>query len=482
MSSNTEKANRTIPGSLLTPEEHAQLKARKTRGRVLEYLTLLPVILAVLLIIFIILTNLNNAFVWQTVERSSRSSEQIFDNSEIANIPEGYRVELEARGLSEEEIILLTEPNDAIRKQTLIDMGVPQFAFDANGNPILDEDGDEIRASKDTLTKEPIVDKATGQVLSREFDRGLDQHRTFLASTRVDRLLEANGKENQTIVWSRRDSIEDQYPYLEGRANKEAIAQEAEAEGLDFVLNPLLDRQFLTRNNSSRPQMAGFGSAIIGTTYLVILVILFSLFVGVSTAIYLEEYAPQNLFSSFLEINLRNLAGVPSIVYGLLGLYTFVRTLQMGNSVIAGALTLTLLILPVVIIASREAIRAVPDSLRQASYGLGSTKWQTVSRVVLPNAITGIVTGVILAIARAIGETAPLIMVGGAGFITTVPGGWDFLLDSFTAMPLQIYTFVTATQKEFTEAAAAGILVLMAILIFVYLLAFFIRLRFERKW
>jgi len=478
----SSKENKIMRNSLLTAEEHAQLRARKARGRVLEYVTLLPVILAVILIIFIILTNLNSAFVWQTVERSSRSSEQLFDSSEISSIRDGYRIELEAQDSRQEDITLRIEASESLRQQVLLDTGVPQFAVDLEGNPILDEDGKEIRAAADALTKEPIIDRETGQVLSKDFARGLDERRKFLQSTRVDRLLEANGEANKTIVWNRRDKIVDQYPYLEGVENKEAIAAEAKEEGLDFVLNPLIDRQFFTRNNSSRPHMAGFGSAIIGTTYLVVLVILFSLFVGVSTAIYLEEYAPENWFTNIIEINLRNLAGVPSIVYGLLGLYTFVRTLQMGNSVIAGALTLTLLILPVVIIASREAISAVPDSLRQASYGLGSTKWQTVSRVILPNAVTGIVTGVILAIARAIGETAPLIMVGGAGFITTVPGGWDFLLDGFTAMPLQIYSFVTTTQKEFTEAAAAGILVLLMILAVVYLLAFFIRLRFERKW
>ncbi len=471
----------TITKGLLTEQERIQLKRRQRRGHILEVVTLIPIILAIILILFIIFSNLNNAFVWQSIDRSSRSSEQLFDARDINGVTHGYRTELEAQGLSENEIILAIEPNDSIRRETLLTMGIPEFATDSSANPILNDAGEAIEAATDNEGVF-IIDPASQRIFSEDFVDGMDERRRFLESTRVDWLPEANGEASKVIVWNRRDNIEDQYPYLQGLANKAELAAKAEAEGNDFALNPLIDQQFFVRNSSSRPQMAGFGSAIIGTGYLVVLVIILSLIIGVSTAIYLEEYAPENSFTNFLEINLRNLAGVPSIVYGLLGLYTFVRTLQLGNSVIAGALTLTLLILPVVIIASREAISAVPDSLRQASYGLGATKWQTVSKVILPNAITGIVTGIILAIARAIGETAPLIMVGGAGFITSIPGGWDFLLDGYTAMPLQIYAFVTATQKEFTEVAAAGILVLLIILACIYLLAFFIRLRFERKW
>ncbi len=469
------------PKGLLTEQERLQLKRRQRRGHVLEFVTLIPIVLAIILILFIIFTNINNVFVWQSIDRSNRSSEQLFDARDITSATNGYRTELEAQGLSENEIIIAIEPNNSIRRETLLAMGIPEFATDSSAKPILDDEGNAIEAATDN-EGELIADPASQQIFSEAFIDGMDERRRFLESTRVDWLLEANGESNKVIVWNRRDNIEDQYPYLQGRANKAELAAKAEAEANDFVLNPLLDLQFFIRNSSARPQMAGFGSAIIGTAYLVVLVIVLSLIIGVSSAIYLEEYAPENRFTNFLEINLRNLAGVPSIVYGLLGLYTFVRALRMGNSVIAGALTLTLLILPVVIIASREAISAVPDSLRQASYGLGATKWQTVSSVILPNAITGIVTGIILAIARAIGETAPLIMVGGAGFITSVPGGWDFLLDGYTAMPLQIYAFITATQKEFTEVAAAGILVLLIILACIYLLAFFIRLRFERKW
>jgi phosphate transport system permease protein len=176
---------------------------------------------------------------------------------------------------------------------------------------------------------------------------------------------------------------------------------------------------------------------------------------------------------------LRNLAGVPSIVYGILGLYAFVRIMNLGPTILAAALTLSLLILPVVVIASREAIRGVPDSLRQASYGLGATKWQTVSQIILPNAVSGIVTGVILSVARAIGETAPLLLVGGAGFITTFPSS---PLSQYAVMPTQIYSWLNAPETSFDHAAAAGIIALLIVLSLIYALAFFVRRRFETKW
>jgi phosphate transport system permease protein len=225
--------------------------------------------------------------------------------------------------------------------------------------------------------------------------------------------------------------------------------------------------------------MAGLGNALLGTLWVIGLVILLSLPVGVGAAIYLEEYAPDNRLTRFIEINIRNLAGVPSVVYGILGLYAFVRVFSLGPTVISAALTLALLILPVVIIAAREAIKAVPSSLRQASYGLGATKWQTVSRVVLPNAVAGIVTGMILAIARAIGETAPLLLVGAAAFIPRAPDG---PLSTYTVVPIQIYSWVAENDVEFAHVASAGILVLLMVLLVLYGVAFYLRRRFERSW
>lgn len=289
------------------------------------------------------------------------------------------------------------------------------------------------------------------------------------------------------VVHTQRDSIVKRSiaPYTAGRSGErhEELLEIARAnDDVAVYMNPQLDMSFLSRKNSRQALMAGFYNAIIGTLWVISLVIIFSSVLGIGAALYLEEYAPKNWFSDFLEVNLRNLAGVPSIVYGILGLYIFVRAVGFGQSVISAALTLTLLILPVVIIASREAIRAVPDSLRQASYGLGATKWQTVSQAVLPNAIPGIVTGVILAVARAIGETAPLLLVGGAGFTAAVPGGWDAIFDSFSVMPLQIYSFYSMPNRnDFLPAAAAGILVLLTILIIIYIAAFIIRARYARK-
>lgn len=225
--------------------------------------------------------------------------------------------------------------------------------------------------------------------------------------------------------------------------------------------------------------MAGLVSALFGTLWVIGLVTLISLPVGVGTAIYLEEYAPDNTYTRFLEVNLRNLAGVPSIVYGILGLSVFVRLARIGPTVLAAALTLSLLVLPVVVIAAREAVRAVPDSLCQASYGLGATRWQTVSRVVLPNAVNGIVTGVILAVARAIGETAPLLLVGAAAFVPRLPDG---PLSTYTVIPIQIFSWISENDPEFQHVASAGIITLLGVLFLLYAFAFVVRRRFERQW
>jgi phosphate transport system permease protein len=246
-----------------------------------------------------------------------------------------------------------------------------------------------------------------------------------------------------------------------------------------LYLNPWLDVSFFSKTASRTPVMAGIRPALVGTLWVIGMVVLFSLPVGVGAALYLEEYAPDNRLTRFIEVNIRNLAGVPSIVYGILGLYMFVRLLNFGPTVLAAATTLSLLILPVVIIAARESVRAVPDSLRQASYGLGATRWQTVSRTVLPNAIGGIMTGMILAVARAIGETAPLLLVGAAAFIAFLPSG---PLDRYTVMPIQIYSWVSENDVEFAHVASAAIVVLLAVLLILYGIANWVRRRFERNW
>ena len=209
------------------------------------------------------------------------------------------------------------------------------------------------------------------------------------------------------------------------------------------------------------------------------LLILMAVPIGVGTAVYLEEYADrERWYNRALEVNIQNLAAVPSIVYGILGLGFLVRGLGLGRVLLAGAMILTLLVLPIIIVSGREAIRAVPDSIRQGAYALGATKWQVVSRQVLPAAIPGIATGSILALARAIGETAPLLLVGALTYVAVNPTP----LGSFTVLPVQIYQWIARPQDEFRELAAAGIIVLLAILLTMNAFAIWLRNRYQRRW
>lgn len=244
-------------------------------------------------------------------------------------------------------------------------------------------------------------------------------------------------------------------------------------EGLRWI-----DIQFLTDFPSRFPEKAGIKSALWGTVWLITFTAVISIPVGISAAIYLEEYASRGRISRFIEVNIANLAGVPSIVYGILGLVIFVRFFSLGRSVLAGSLTMSLLILPVIIIAAREAIRAVPGSIRQAAYALGATRWQTVRAHVLPAALPGILTGVILALSRAIGETAPLVMIGALTYVAFVPEG---PMDAFTALPIQIFNWASRPQQEFHQLAAGGIVVLLTVLLLMNAVAVFIRHRAERN-
>ena len=241
---------------------------------------------------------------------------------------------------------------------------------------------------------------------------------------------------------------------------------------------PWLSADFLKNYPSRIPARAGIRSAILGTLWMMGLTAAASFPLGVGASIYLEEYAPRNWFTRLLQTNISNLAGVPSIVYGILGLTVFVRVFALGRSVLAGALTLALLILPVVIIASQEAIRAVPPSLREASYGLGATRWQTIRHHVLPVAFPGILTGTILSLSRAIGETAPLIMIGALTFIAFPPRS---PLDPFTVLPIQIFNWAAKPQAEFHELAAAAIIVLLVILLLMNATAILLRNRYRQE-
>lgn len=241
---------------------------------------------------------------------------------------------------------------------------------------------------------------------------------------------------------------------------------------------PWLDWQFLTSFPSRFPEKAGILSALAGSAWLMVLTASISIPVGVGAAVYLEEYARKNRMTRFLEVNLANLAGVPSIIYGLLGLAVFVRFFALGRSVLAGALTMSLLVLPVIVVASREAIRAVPQSFRHAAYALGATKWETVRYHVLPAATPGILTGIILAVSRAIGETAPLVVIGASGYLAFTPEG---PLDDFTVLPIQIFNWASRPQPEFHELAAAGIIALLGALLIMNATAVMIRNRSRRN-
>jgi phosphate transport system permease protein len=236
--------------------------------------------------------------------------------------------------------------------------------------------------------------------------------------------------------------------------------------------------QFLTSFPSRRAENAGIYHAIVGSLYVIALTALMALPVGVAAATYLEEYGGRSRLARFIELNIANLAAVPSIIYGLLGLGLFVRTMGMGRSVLAGAATLALLALPVVILSTREALRTVPSSIREGSYALGATKWQTIWYQVLPMAVPGILTGLILALSRAIGETAPLITIGALTYIPFAP---DSVWSAFTVLPIQIFNWVSRPQVAFKDNAAAGILVLLALLLTMNAIAIVLRDRYQRK-
>jgi len=239
-----------------------------------------------------------------------------------------------------------------------------------------------------------------------------------------------------------------------------------------------LDWQFLTSFPSRKPEEAGLFSALFGTLWVMALTALISFPIGIGTAIYLEEYAPDNWLRRLIQTNINNLAGVPSIVYGLLGLSLFVQTLAMGRSVLAGTMTLTLMSLPVIIIAAQEAIRSVPEAHRLGAFALGATKWQVIRNIVLPSAFPGILTGTILAMSRAIGEAAPMIAISALVYLTFIPSN---PLDRFTVLPIQIFNWVSRPQEGFQHLAAAGIIVLLIVLLSMNAAAIFLRNHYQKR-
>jgi phosphate transport system permease protein len=301
-----------------------------------------------------------------------------------------------------------------------------------------------------------------------------------LYSLFLERLIQLDIKQ----TWSMTESI------TRGAEIRAEVAQKYPKAKLEF--RSWLTPQFLVSPMSSKAEFAGVRTAVLGSLWLVGIALLFALPIGTGAAIYLQEYAPKNWLTSIIQTNINNLAGVPSIVYGMLGLAIFVRVLEPltsgrlfgvsdsnGRTVLSAGLTMGILVLPLIIINSQEAIKAVPDSLRQAAYGVGATRWQTVWHHVLPNAIAGILTGSILALSRALGETAPLIVVGASTFISVDPSG---PFSKFTALPIQIYQWTTRAQSEFHAIAAGAILVLLVLLLTLNATAILLRNRFQRKY
>lgn len=285
-------------------------------------------------------------------------------------------------------------------------------------------------------------------------------------------------------TWSMTESL------LNGAKIRAEVAETYPDAILEF--RSWITPQFLVTPMSSRAEFAGVRTAVLGSLWLVGIAILFALPVGTGAAVYMQEYAPKNWFTNIIQTNINNLAGVPSIVYGMLGLALFVRVMEPltsgsvfgvtdsnGRTVLAAGLTMGILVLPLIIINAQEAIKAVPDSLRQAAFGVGATRWQTVWHHVLPNALPGILTGSILALSRALGETAPLIVVGASTFISVDPDG---PFSKFTALPIQIYQWTTRAQSEFHAIAASAIIVLLVLLLTLNATAILLRNRFQRRW
>jgi phosphate transport system permease protein len=240
-----------------------------------------------------------------------------------------------------------------------------------------------------------------------------------------------------------------------------------------------IDWGFITDLPSRKAEKSGIYTALMGSVWILVLTTLIAFPLGVAAAIYLEEYSKKNKFSGLLEINISNLAGVPSIIYGLLGLELFARIMNLGASVLAGSLTLSLLILPIIIVATREAIKAVPKSIRDASYALGASKWQTIRHQLLPASGGGILTGVILALSRAVGETAPLIVVGALAYVPFAP---STPMDEFSVLPIQIFNWISRPQHGFIENAAAAIIILLLITFVMNGIAVYFRNKWQKKW
>jgi phosphate transport system permease protein len=351
----------------------------------------------------------------------------------------------------------------------------------------------EYKVDPSTITSKPLTELSQPELLellkaniSKGAYNKLNNEQAMETRSQADLLslvLERIIRIDTKATWSLTQSL------LHKAEIEAEVAQKYPEARLEF--RNWLTYSFLTSPMSSRAEFAGARTAILGSLWLVGIAVLFALPIGVGAAVYLQEYAQKNFFTRAIQTNINNLAGVPSIVYGMLGLALFVRLLEPftsgsmfgvtdsnGRTILAAGLTMGVLVLPLIIINAQEAIKAVPDSLRQAAYGVGATQWQTIWHHVLPNSVAGILTGTILAISRAIGETAPLIVVGASTFITVDPEG---PFSKFTALPIQIFQWTTRAQSEFHAIAASAIIVLMVLLLSLNATAILLRNRFQRR-
>lgn len=353
-------------------------------------------------------------------------------------------------------------------------------------------------AVRDTIDPASLSDRPLEALSSEELMALLQAHVSEPVLRRLDRekpLIERSQKELRALVVERvvQPEILETWTLMaslrERRAIEDWVARELPGARLEF--RSWLNRDFLTRPMSSNPAWAGVRTAILGSVWMVVLTLAQAFPVGVAAAIYLEEYAPQGRLSRLIQANIDNLAGVPSILYGMLGLAIFVRALERitsgavlgitdtnGRTILSASMTMALLVLPLIITNAREAIRAVPSSLREAAFGLGATRWQTVWHHVLPSALPGILTGSILALSRALGETAPLIVVGASAYSPVDPRG---PFSKFTALPVQIYAWTARPQQEFHHLAAAGIVVLLVTLLSLNAAAILLRNRYSQR-
>ncbi|MCU0475679.1 MAG: phosphate ABC transporter permease PstA [Anaerolineae bacterium] len=431
----------------------SDVNKRNARGNLMQRLYFSAMIIAIIVLIMLLFSIINQAFgyiaVSQAIKTEDLSDQPLnsLSSDELAQIL-----------LEQTPRLLLVMVRDNLNRAPVDQFTTTPFSQSINGT----------------------VPEDLASVTPRDLsgDAGPAAYARLLAANLSPDALTALIEANVLKV-----EIEKSWTLAESLFNRAAIEAEVantpEQEELRF--HSWLNNRLLTQRNSQQVEQTGIGPALAGTAYLLIMTIAISLPLGVGAAIYFEEYAKENFLNKLLETNIRNLAGVPSIIYGMLGLTVFVNTLSgitQGRTILSGALTLSLLILPIIITNSREALRAVPSTIREASYGLGATKWQTVSRQILPAALPGVLTGLILGVSRAIGETAPLIVIGATNSISTFPDG---PFSRFSVLPFTIYNWSTQPDASFKNAASAAIIVLMLLLLLINATAIVLRNRAVSK-